>query len=181
MNIANTLTIIRILLTPVFGYFLYYAQWTNALIVLGIATITDILDGYLARKLNQETRFGKALDPAADKIFFATAIIVLIFGHDLPLYYFLLLTRDIIVGIGGIAALLFSKQRKKLYFSATYLGKAVTGFQILGVVLIILQIMGKTPETYTSVCVLLTLILGITNTLQYAHRYMKGKVIREEE
>ena len=80
LNIPNLLTLLRILLIPFF--FIVYAidaGWSNivATVIFVAAAITDWLDGYLARKLNQYTTFGAFLDPVADKLIVATALVLL--------------------------------------------------------------------------------------------------------
>ena len=81
MNIPNQLTLLRILLIPVFVlvYYLPY-EWNNlvACIVFTLAGITDALDGYLARKLNQTSSLGAFLDPVADKLMVAVALVLLV-------------------------------------------------------------------------------------------------------
>jgi CDP-diacylglycerol--glycerol-3-phosphate 3-phosphatidyltransferase len=80
MNIPNSLTLLRILLLPVLVALFYYpAAWSDmaCAIVFALAAITDWLDGYLARKLNQFTPFGAFLDPVADKLMVAIALVLL--------------------------------------------------------------------------------------------------------
>lgn len=69
INCAVAITLLRIFLTPVIVGFILYHQWMPALWLTGIAALTDFLDGYYARRYQQETEFGKILDPVADKIF----------------------------------------------------------------------------------------------------------------
>ena len=80
-NLPNILTLLRILLIPVF-VFVFYLPWEwkhiTAASIFGIAAATDWLDGYLARKLDQHTPFGAFLDPVADKLMVAAALIVLV-------------------------------------------------------------------------------------------------------
>jgi CDP-diacylglycerol--glycerol-3-phosphate 3-phosphatidyltransferase/cardiolipin synthase len=86
MNIPNSLTLLRILLIPVFVGIFYLptsaipAHWVNvsATMVFAVAAFTDWLDGYLARMLNQTSAFGAFLDPVADKLMVAAALIVLV-------------------------------------------------------------------------------------------------------
>lgn len=80
-NLPNILTLLRILLIPVFvGLFYYPSLKTNLLaaIVFIIAALTDFVDGYLARKLKQTTKFGAFLDPVADKIIVCTALVLIV-------------------------------------------------------------------------------------------------------
>lgn len=81
MNIPNQLTLFRIILIPVFVLVFYSSfQWNNviACVIFTLAGITDILDGYLARKLNQTSSFGAFLDPVADKLMVAVALVLLV-------------------------------------------------------------------------------------------------------
>lgn len=81
MNIPNQLTLLRILLIPVFVLVFYLPyDWNNlvACIIFSLAGITDALDGYLARKLNQTSSLGAFLDPVADKLMVAIALVLLV-------------------------------------------------------------------------------------------------------
>lgn len=81
MNIPNQLTLLRILLIPVFVLVFYLPYDWNRLVaclIFSLAGITDALDGYLARKLNQTSSFGAFLDPVADKLMVAVALVLLI-------------------------------------------------------------------------------------------------------
>src|SRR3989344_2476882 len=97
-NAANVLTLLRLALSPVFAWMLATSRWIPALVTLAIAIITDVTDGYLARKLKEETAIGKFLDPLSDKVFFGSAIVVLVVVKGLPSYYLLAITRDVLVG-----------------------------------------------------------------------------------
>lgn len=106
-NVSNLLSLLRLLLA--IPFIILFAYWntpgiSQVIILLVIfATITDILDGYLARKLNQITEFGKIIDPLADKIVMATVLIGILSNNLLPLYYFILvILRDLLILFGGI-------------------------------------------------------------------------------
>jgi CDP-diacylglycerol--glycerol-3-phosphate 3-phosphatidyltransferase/cardiolipin synthase len=80
-NIPNALTSLRILLVPVFVLAFYFpAEWSNtaATLIFSLAAVTDWFDGYLARRLNQTSAFGAFLDPVADKIMVAVALVLLV-------------------------------------------------------------------------------------------------------
>ncbi|HCD27958.1 MAG TPA: CDP-diacylglycerol--glycerol-3-phosphate 3-phosphatidyltransferase, partial [Gammaproteobacteria bacterium] len=84
MNLPNVITIARILLIPFFvGLYMVQQDWSifAAGVLFALAAITDWLDGYLARRLNQTTPFGAFLDPVADKLIVVSALIVLITYH----------------------------------------------------------------------------------------------------
>ena len=81
MNIPNKLTLLRITLIPVFVLVFYLpVEWNNivACIVFVVAAVTDMLDGYLARKLNQTSKLGAFLDPVADKLMIAVALVLIV-------------------------------------------------------------------------------------------------------
>lgn len=99
MNIPNLLTILRILLIPVFVLVYYLpTSWANifACIIFVIAALTDLLDGYLARKLNQTSRLGEFLDPVADKLIVAVALVCIVQSNPNNIY--LALASAIIIG-----------------------------------------------------------------------------------
>ncbi len=84
MNVPNSLTLARILLVPILvGLFFMPGRWTSlaAAAVFGVAAMTDWLDGYLARRLNQTSTFGAFLDPVADKLIVTSALVLLV-QHD---------------------------------------------------------------------------------------------------
>ena len=97
-NLPNILTMLRIVLIPIFVVVFYVEEpWASygAAAVFGAAALTDWLDGYLARRLNQTTPFGAFLDPVADKLIVVTALVLLV-GHHSDLW--LTLPAIIIVG-----------------------------------------------------------------------------------
>ena len=85
MNIPNILTVLRVLLIPIIILLFYLPfKWSYlaASAVFAIAAVTDWLDGYLARKLQQSTPFGAFLDPVADKLMVAVALVLLVEEHS---------------------------------------------------------------------------------------------------
>lgn len=91
LTLPNLLTLLRILLTPVFVWTILKVQFTWALIVFFIAGITDGFDGFLARRLNQQSKLGQWLDPIADKLLLTVAYLVLTLPnkayHPLPIWF----------------------------------------------------------------------------------------------
>ncbi|NIM29108.1 MAG: CDP-diacylglycerol--glycerol-3-phosphate 3-phosphatidyltransferase, partial [Gammaproteobacteria bacterium] len=98
MNIPNSLTLIRILLIPVFILVFYLPySWTNAAaaVIFAAGGLTDWLDGFLARRLEQTSRFGAFLDPVADKLLVAVALVLLVQADPRA---WLAITAAIIIG-----------------------------------------------------------------------------------
>lgn len=133
---ANFVTTTRIILTPLFLYFLFRGREyfeIFALIIFIVASVTDAYDGYIARKYREETSLGKFLDPLADKFLMSAAFISFVIMDLIPLWMVILvILRDFIVT--GIRILMSSQNTTMVTRSSA---KAKTGTQI-GVVCIIL-------------------------------------------
>ena len=123
INVPNLLSILRIALVPVFLWFLLDEFFLAAIVVLAIAGLTDFLDGYLARKLNQITKLGKMLDPVADRLYiFATLLALSVTGYVPWWLAALVILRDVLMLIS--LPVLASVGYKSL--PVHYLGKAST-------------------------------------------------------
>jgi cardiolipin synthase len=123
LNIPNALSFLRIALVPVFLWFLLEEMFVSAIIVLATAGLTDFLDGYLARKLNQTTKLGKMLDPVADRLYiFATLMALSATGYVPWWLAGLVILRDFLMLIS--LPILASVGYRSL--PVHYLGKAST-------------------------------------------------------
>ncbi len=101
MNIPNFLSLLRIILVPVIVIFLIQESYTKALITFTVAGLTDIIDGTLARTLNQQTKLGSFLDPIADKILLSTSFVTLsVFGLIPSWLTVIVISRDFIILLG---------------------------------------------------------------------------------
>lgn len=127
MNISNSLSILRIILSIPVAVLLIDGNTTAALIVGTIAGITDFLDGYMARKLNQITELGKILDPIADKVFIGIIALVLVYLEIIPFWFFaMIIVRDLLILIGGLYA-----QKKYNYITTSNFEGKATYFLLL--------------------------------------------------
>ena len=136
INIPNILTVIRILLTPLFVIFLLKDLFHFALLVFFIAAITDGLDGLLARYFNQYTVLGAYLDPIADKLLLASAFVSLAVLKIIPPWLaVIVLSRDILI-ITGIA--LFSLSDIPIEINPSLVSKWTTVAQFLTILLTLL-------------------------------------------
>ena len=105
MNIPNSLTILRILLIPVYVGLLIYERFNGAMIVLLVAGVTDALDGTIARAANQRTRLGAFLDPLADKLLLTSGFVTLSAIHLIPSWVtILVVSRDAMLLLGPAVA-----------------------------------------------------------------------------
>ena len=137
-NIANRITILRILLIPVFMAFLLgrapYGDWI-AVVVFTIAALTDSVDGYLARKYNQVTVFGQFFDPLADKLLISAALVALVDQGKLSAWIvMIILTREFIVSGLRLVAV-----ARGVVVPASPFGKIKTITQVVAVIALILQ------------------------------------------
>lgn len=143
LNIPNILTWLRILLIPVFVAAFYLSDDTlsphhkNVIstAVFAIAAITDWLDGFLARKLNQSSAFGAFLDPVADKLMVAAALIILVkLGRADAILAFIIIGREI-----AISALRewMAKLGESKSVAVSMLGKIKTTFQMIAILLLL--------------------------------------------
>ena len=123
VNIPNLLSFLRIALVPVFLWFLLDEFFLAAIVVLAVAGLTDFLDGYLARKLNQTTKLGKMLDPVADRLYiFATLLALSATGYVPWWLAGLVILRDVLMLVS--LPVLASVGYRSL--PVHYLGKAST-------------------------------------------------------
>ncbi len=138
VNIPNSLTLLRILLIPVFvGLMLYeWSEW--ALAALLLAGLTDALDGTIARAANQRTRLGMYLDPLADKLLLTSGFVTLSALHLVPLWVVILVvSRDVMLLAGTLLAQLTDSP---VDISPTMLGKGTTVFQLAYLVLVVVLV-----------------------------------------
>lgn len=164
-NIPNILTLLRILLIPVFVV-LFYLPWQHAAqacaLVFAVAAITDWFDGYLARKWEQVSALGAFLDPVADKLMVAAALILLVQQDPLPG-----LAIPVLVIIGReitISALRewMAEVGARATIAVSAIGKIKTAFQMTAIILMIYRDDFLTLPTYTIGFVLLYVAVILT-------------------
>jgi cardiolipin synthase len=133
LTLANRLTILRILMTPVITILMLYKYMAAAVAVFLLAGITDGLDGFVARRRGQRSALGMVLDPIADKLLLTSSVVVLTILDELPRWFtVIVVSRDVIL-IGG--ALILYMFVGKMSMPPSWLGKTTTGFQIATVLL----------------------------------------------
>ncbi len=162
MNLPNKLTVLRVILIPFFVLFLltdlggsngkYYA-----LAVFIIASLTDLLDGKIARKYNLVTNFGKFMDPLADKLLVCSAMICLVELGRLPAWIvIIIIAREFIISGFRLVA-----SDNGVVIAAGWWGKFKTTFQMLMIILLILDlggVFGTIEAAVTCTALLLTII-----------------------
>ena len=140
-NLPNSLTLLRVALIPLLVIVFYLPwQWSYlaSAAIFGLAAITDWLDGYLARKLGQETNFGAFMDPVADKLIVAVALIILLERHATLIFAvptMVIIGREIV-----ISALRewMAELGKRTSVAVSYIGKVKTTLQMIAIIALLL-------------------------------------------
>ena len=178
MNLPNKLTMFRVILILPFCFFLMtdFCGEASKWIALGIfivASLTDLLDGKIARKYNLVTNFGKFMDPLADKLLVSAAMIALIELKRIPAWVVIvIISREFIIsGFRLIAA------QKNVVIAAGYIGKFKTTFQMIMICLMIADI--EEIRVVTLVVMYVALALTIISLMDYLIR--NRKVMRDEQ
>ena len=166
MNLPNKLTLLRILLVPVFVFLLLCPIFGEAnkwivLAIVCIACFTDFLDGKIARKYNMITDFGKFMDPLADKLLVCSALICLIDLGKLPSWFVVIvIAREFVVsGLRLIAV------DNGIVIAASWWGKFKTAFQMTLIILLLIDI-GEL-KIITLVVFWITLFLTLISMFDY--------------
>lgn len=157
----NALTFFRLLASIPLCYFIVVDNSIGAVLFISLAAFSDYLDGYLARKLNQESKLGKTLDPFVDKILGGSAIVTLCVIGKIPWsLLWLFLIRDVFL---VITTLILLWQKKQLV-AETKVGKFSTGLFMLGLALVVANIPYAGYLFYT--CLVLYLLSGLLYSIR---------------
>lgn len=167
MNIPNMLTVLRLILVPV--YVAIFAcegeQKTVAAIIFMIASITDVLDGYIARKYNMTTKTGQLLDPLADKLMQIAVVVTMLCAGMVPLWFVLVLaSKEILMILGGL--FLYTK---KTFVKSNVYGKLNT--VVVFCAMIILLIFSETNEALKNVMLTLVVFTSAASIISYMYTY----------
>ena len=181
-TIPNLLSVIRILLIPVFAYLFYNDEKIMSVVVLAISGLTDTMDGQIARKFNQISALGKVLDPVADKLTQITIAVMLFIDfktatnpiiNALGWVFLVFLIKEAVMIIGGLVMLLLNIRPG----AAEFWGKAATLVFYVGMVIIIAvgpevgalnDIVGfELPNIVTGIIVVLCAIMTLAAFASY--------------
>lgn len=174
MNLPNKLTILRVILVPFFVFFLLTdylggaSKWV-ALAVFIIASLTDMLDGKIARKYNMVTNFGKFMDPIADKLLVCSALICLVEMSKLEAWIVIIIIgREFIINGFRLVA-----SDQGVVIAASYWGKFKTVFQIIMTCLLIADFEYMPLVITTEVVKWVALLLTIVSLVDYVCKNYK--------
>lgn len=175
MNLPNKLTILRIILVPVFVACFYLpveGAMYIAAVVFVVAYFTDMLDGYIARKYNLITDFGKLMDPMADKLLTAAAMIMLTaYGLCSPIATFLTIGRELV-----ISAFRLVSATQGVVIAAGKIGKLKTLTQFIGIVLILLgnPLFNRIGVPFDQIVIWISVVLAMWSCTDYIVKNLKA-------
>ena len=162
MNLPNKLTLLRIIMIPVFVVLLYLDFPFNNLVALAVfilASITDTLDGYIARKYNLITDFGKFMDPIADKLLVTAAMLVVVDWHMMPAWVVIVVVaREFIV-----SALRLVAANNGRVIAAGWSGKVKTASTMVCICIMLLGL----PQWVNAVCSAVILVTTAYSGIEY--------------
>lgn len=178
MNLPNKLTMARVILIPFFVFFLLVpvageASKYIALVIFIIASLTDLLDGKIARKYNLVTNFGKFMDPLADKLLVCSALICFTEMGLLPAWMVIvIISREFIISGFRLVA-----SDNGVVIAASYWGKFKTTFQMIMIILLIAQLPGAIFDVLEQLSIWIALILTIVSLMDYL---IKNKAVLKQ-
>lgn len=179
MNLPNKLTTFRVILIPFFVFFMLAPNMTGinhyiAAAIFIMASLTDLLDGKIARKYNLVTNFGKFMDPLADKLLVCSAMICLIQTGQLAAWIVvIIIAREFIIsGFRLIAS------DNGVVIAASYWGKFKTTFQMLMVIVLILNVQMPFFQILGKILTYAALILTVVSLIDYI---VKNKDVLKEQ
>ena len=178
MNLPNKLTILRVIFIPFFVFFLLvpvvpYGNYIAVAIFI-IASLTDLADGKIARKYNLVTNFGKFMDPLADKLLVCAALICLVATEQLAAWMVIvIISREFIISGFRLVA-----SDNGVVIAASYWGKWKTTFQMLMIIVLILDVQNQFFVVLGDVLTGVALILTIVSLCDYL---IKNKAVLKEQ
>ena len=166
MNLPNILSLFRLVVTAFFIMFAAYRRYDIALLLFVLQAISDLLDGFFARRMGAKTTLGSYLDPAADKVMLAGSYIILCFQDIIPLWLlFVVLVRDVVITLGFLALLNKGLQMGPV---PTLPSKTTTVFQMLTVVYLLWMLWsGSTMRSFDNLFFYITGLLTVVSGCQY--------------
>jgi cardiolipin synthase len=168
MSLPNKITLMRIILIPVFVTALIYNRYDYALGLFVVASLTDMLDGLMARVTNQKTKLGAFLDPLADKVLLLTSFILFsVYGWIPKWLTITVISRDLIVTLGWFLLYLSSHITR---VAPTVIGKAAIASQLILIAYILLAInLPDLPDEAPMPGMIIVAALTIISGLQYVY------------
>ena len=177
MNLPNILTLIRVLLIPLFVILIIDKAFSWALVTFAVAGITDAIDGLIARLTHQRTELGAYLDPVADKLLLSSAFVTLAIIELIPSWLtILVVTRDIVILIGF---LMFFLTNRRPTMAPSLVSKVTTFFQISLVILFLLSEVYLIPSFVYHVAIYGVIVFTILSGTHYI--FLGARILSEKK
>lgn len=179
MNLPNKLTVFRVILIPFFVFFLLSSAFEGygkyiAVVIFIVASLTDFADGKIARKYNLVTNFGKFMDPLADKLLVCSAMICLIETDKLAAWIVIvIISREFIISGFRLVA-----SDNGVVIAANYWGKFKTTFQILMIIVLMLDFDNYYFDLLGQILTYIALTLTVVSLIDYV---IKNKAVLKEQ
>ena len=174
MNLPNKLTMARVIMIPFFVIFMLTgwggeaSKWISLAIFI-VASLTDLLDGHIARKHNLVTNFGKFMDPLADKLLVCSALIALVdLGKLAGWIVIVIIAREFIISGFRLVA-----SDNGVVIAASYWGKFKTTFQMIMIILLVLDLPFKYMNIINMAVVYIALALTVISLIDYIAKNYK--------
>ena len=175
-NLPNSLTVARIILVPVFVTAVIYQRHREALVLFGLAAVTDLLDGFIARLADQKTALGRFLDPLADKLLLTSSFILFSFYGWIPLWLTItVISRDLIVVVGWLLLYLVSHDVR---IEPVLSGKSAIALQLITVAFVLLGINMSNLGLPMEVFFVATAVMTAVSGMQYVYRGLRSADVR---
>lgn len=174
MNLPNKLTVLRVIMVPFFVFFMLTdvggaANKWIALAIFVIASLTDMLDGKIARKYNLVTNFGKFMDPLADKLLVCSALIALVDLNKIAAWIvIIIIAREFIISGFRLVA-----SDNGVVIAASYWGKFKTTFQMLMIIYLVVDLQFAYANVVGMVLVYVALALTVISLVDYIAKNYK--------
>lgn len=174
VNVPNAITVFRIILIPFFIWQFLEGHLEVAAIIFFVAWVSDVLDGYIARKYNLVTDFGKVFDPLADKLITLIALFLLAYDKKITILLpIIVLAKEIVLAIGG--AFLYKVKNKVV--GAKWVGKIATFLFAAAIILM----MFKATEAIASVIAWIAVAVAFIALITYVVNFFKVVKVKESE
>lgn len=168
-NIPNILTVIRFLLVPVMFYYMVKGKFIIALSIYILASITDVVDGFIARKFNMITDLGKVLDPMADKFLQFAALIGLWVSKIISLWILVVFfVKEVLMGIGCFKLML----KDNVIVQAKWFGKLSTCIFFVAIIISMLSKYFVVLQPYPNILMVVALVMAIFALIKYLLNYL---------
>ncbi|MGA2464067.1 MAG: CDP-alcohol phosphatidyltransferase family protein [Thermodesulfobacteriota bacterium] len=177
MNLPNIMTLIRVLLIPLFVIFIINKLFGWALITFAVAGITDGIDGMIARITHKRTELGAYLDPIADKLLLIAAYVTLAIIEILPSWLaVIVVTRDVIILLGFLVFILLNYRPK---IQPSLVSKVTTFFQISTILLVLMAGYAPVFKQLSSIAIYGTTLFTIVSGSHYI--YVGTRILNEKK